>query len=243
MLLEARQRMPAVVAPGHHLEQHAAERGLGGAQALAQHRGQRARAIDELPDQVGPSAGLRVRGKLRELLLGLPVGRLGGGLDHRPIEVVEANLPGEVGDDRIAAFGGCHEAIEQLAEVLAHLSRTEHRPARAGDPGGRRWRLVPARRAAPPGTAGSRPPPAPAFDPDRRRRSGTTARSSRRANPSGSPSPSTSSERRYAFRYSRGLSAGSRSGIGLVVSRPAQGLDVRVHGEQLGAPRAPVSRS
>ena len=122
MLLEARQGMPAVVAPGHHLEQHAAERGLGGAQALAQHRGQRARAIDELPDQVGPSAGLRVRGKLRELLLGLPVGRLGGGLDHRTIEVVESNLPGEVGDDRIPAFGGCREAIEQLAEVLAHLS-------------------------------------------------------------------------------------------------------------------------
>ena len=101
-----------VVAPGGHLEDDVAHGGVAMAEALEQYRPHRPGTADQTRHALAPLGRGQAGGEGAEV-------RLHGGqrlrfglLQHRPVEEVVAQLPGEVGHHREPGFGRGHEPVE-----------------------------------------------------------------------------------------------------------------------------------
>ena len=112
------QRVLAVVAAGHGLDEDVSQRGRGRADPPGQERSERLGAGDE---SAHPLVAIVAGGIVRQggqVLLHLGVDPLAGLLDHRLVEVAVANGAGEVGHDGLAVLGRGHQAVEQLSQLL-----------------------------------------------------------------------------------------------------------------------------
>ena len=104
----------SVVAANHRLQHDGPGRGCVGEVAQQQWR-QRVRALDELAHVValGPAFGSADQGG--EVVLHRLVLRVSDGAQPRFVDDAEADLTGQIGDDRLPALGCRHQHIERLA--------------------------------------------------------------------------------------------------------------------------------
>ena len=108
----------AVVAAGHRLEHDRTGGRRVDRQAAQQQRRQRLRAVDELGHVGAALRACRVGHEGGEVLLHRLVHGVAGGAQPRFVDDAEADLAGQVGDDRVAALGGGDQGVERAAPTV-----------------------------------------------------------------------------------------------------------------------------
>ena len=119
--LKSSQRARPVVAAGHRLYKQPASGRCGRAHRDGQLWREWTGTVDDFLDQLACIRSLGLTGQRRDLPLDLGIHPLPSLHDHGLVEVAEADLASQVGDDRVSALERDREPVESLSELRADV--------------------------------------------------------------------------------------------------------------------------